>query len=319
MASELESYVRFEAAQIAVCAAAWLTPEGIAANLHDDLGAELALRSDAEQAERYRLRCPVAGAQAGEYLLRELDLGRDGRMLAGIHFLAMDARRPFVGVLARTQAFADADAVARVGRQLQREFARFAPECWRILVSAEDATLEMIPGARIDVCVIAGKLDALCALTAPQASRPVALEPCVAAEIYLEYQALFERFFAAQPEWRGRIQVESLERLQEAEARGVLARATVAGEPAGFFAVVPAVERALRGYVVLEEILDAPFRGKRLAAPLQRMLIERVAERDHAPDTIVFGHIAHDNHASLRTALRVGRSEVYRTLFLPFA
>jgi hypothetical protein len=315
---EIESYVRFEAAQVDARAAGWLTPELLAANLRDDLGAELALRSDGAQAELYRQRCPVAGADAREYLLRELDLGRDGRVLAGIHFLAMDVRRPFVGVLARTQAFEDGEAVARMGRQLQRAFARFAPECWRIWASPDDATVDAIQGARIDMRVVAGKLDELCALPAPRAPLPVALELCSAVEIYGEYQATFERFFAAHPEWRGRIQVETQERMHEAETRGVLARATVASQTAGFFAVVPAVERTLRGYVVLEEILDAPFRGKRLAAPLQRMLIERVAERGAPPDTIVFGHIALDNHASLHTALRVGRSTVYRTLFMPF-
>ena len=82
---------------------------------------------------------------------------------------------------------------------------------------------------------------------------------------------------------------------------------------------MPARERALHGYVMLEEILDAPFRGHGFAPVLQRMLLERLAALGADHDAIVFGHIARDNVASLRTALAVGREEVYRTVFLPFA
>jgi hypothetical protein len=316
---ELETFVRFEAVQIEARAATWLTPEESAANLRAEFGNELVLHSDPERAERFRQYCPVPGAVSGEYMLRALDLGRDGQLLAGIHFFAMDVRQPFVGVLARTEPLPDRAAVVRVGTQLQREFARFAPRHWRIWVGAHDLGVAATDGAQVDFRVIAGKLSELCARPALAAPLPVALEPCSAATIYPEYQALFARFFAAQPHWHGRIQVETLESLHKAETFGVLARARIAGEPAGFFAALPATERALRGYVVLEEILDAPFRGKRLAAPLQRLLLERIV--DHAKDrhAIVFGHIAHGNEPSLRTAFAVGREEVYRTAFLPFA
>jgi hypothetical protein len=49
------------------------------------------------------------------------------------------------------------------------------------------------------------------------------------------------------------------------------------------------------------------------------MLLDQLARRGAEPDAIVFGHIAHDNVPSLRTAQAVGRHELYRTLFLPFA
>ena len=314
---DLEPFVRFEATQVGARADSWLAREDSVANLRADLGEELALRSGPEHADRYRQLCPVPGVESDEYLLRALDLGRDGQVLVGIHFLGMDAREPFVGVLARTQPLADPAAVARIGARLQREFARFAPRRWLIWASAHDLALSSTAGAQVDMRVIAGKLDVLCARPAPAAPLPIALEACSAAAIYDEYRELFARFFAAQPHWRGRIQVETLQRMQEAEALGVLARARVGAEPAGFFAALPARERALRGYVVLEEILDAPFRGRRLAAPLQRLLVERIAEKAADSDAVVFGHIADGNEPSLRTALAVGREEVYRTVFVP--
>jgi len=315
---DLAPYVRFEAAHQHPRIAAWLSPEAIAENLRAELGEELALRTEPAQAERYRRHCPVAGVAADAYMLRELDLGADGKAMAGIHFVGMDVRRPFVGVFARTQPLATPAALARLARRLRDELAAFQPERWRLWSTQADTAVERAPRARVGMFVVAGRLGELRARPPRPVPIAVALRPCRAAHVYAEYLEVFERFFDAHPRWRGRIQVETEERLAEAEAGGVLRRALVDGAHAGFFAAVPARERALTGFVMLEEILDTPFRGKGLAPTLQRMLLDDLAERSADPSAVVFGHIEHDNTPSLRTALAVGRHEVYRTVYLPF-
>lgn len=51
-------------------------------------------------AVQYREACPVPGAGADAYGLRELRLVGDVGVLAGIHFVGGDVARPFVGVYA---------------------------------------------------------------------------------------------------------------------------------------------------------------------------------------------------------------------------
>jgi len=316
---DLDQYVRFEAEHVHPRIAGWVSPDVIRERLCAELSSEIEQRTELGDAERYRQRCAVQGVHCSEYMLREIDLGDDGRLLAGIHFLGMDVRLPFVGVLARTRALEGPAAIERVTRRLWREFARFQPQRWRVWPSSADSALELTPGTEVDMFVLAGRLDDLRARPVREVTTSVALDACDAGEIHAEYLATFERFFAAHPQWRGRIQIESEERLRQAQTLGVLARALVDGRSAGFFAAVPAAERALTGFVMLEEILDTPFRGRGLAPTLQRMLFDHLAQRGADPRAIVFGHIAHSNAASLRSAQAVGRQEVYRTVFLPFA
>ncbi|MDD9939877.1 MAG: hypothetical protein OXU20_02325 [Myxococcales bacterium] len=312
---DLEPYIRFEAAHVSSTLRRLLPQEQIVDNLRADLDHELTLRTSAARAAQYRTQCPIDGTTHRDYMLREFDLGSDGRVLAGIHFAGMDPRRPFVGVLARTEPLADVDAVRRVGRHLCDAFASFEPQWFRLWDHAADRGLSSIAGVCVDMLLVAGRLVELRALPVPETSASLALRPCRATDIYPAYCAIFERFFAAQPSWRGRIHVESEEALRQAETDGALRRAFVGGEPAGFFAVVPARERALRGYVMLEEILDTPFRGCGLAPALQRMLLDHI---DADRDALLFGHIDGANLPSLHTARRVGRKEVCRTVFVPF-
>jgi hypothetical protein len=73
---------------------------------------------------------------------------------------------------------------------------------------------------------------------------------------------------------------------------------------AGVAAAVRAREWALDGYLMLEELLDAPFRGRGLGPCLQKHLIHAL---DPSGDPLLFGTIHHINRPSLATARRCGR------------
>ncbi len=315
MQLDLEPYVRFDAEHVHPTIAGWFPAPAILDHVRTELVREVAQRTDPQRAAAFRLRCPVREIEPQAYMLRELDLGRDGRALAGINFVGMDRRRPFVGVRARSRALKHEAEVARLGERLRDEFAPFQPEAFRVWQCAADDGVAETSAARVDMRIIAGRLGELRTRRPPDTGARLELRPCDANEVYASYEATYARFFEAHPVWRGRIQVETRERLQEAQTQGVLRQAFVDGEPAGFFATLPAQEQALVGYVMLEEILDTPFRGRGLAQPLQRMLFDHI---DASADTPVFGHIDGANQASLRTAMGVGRGEVYRTTWIPF-
>lgn len=65
---------------------------------------------------------------------------------------------------------------------------------------------------------------------------------------------------------------------------------------------------------VIEELLETPFRGRGFAPAMQRMFLERLADKD---DRLVWGTIDARNIPSLRTAQRVGREIVFGNMFFP--
>ena len=82
---------------------------------------------------------------------------------------------------------------------------------------------------------------------------------------------------------------------------------------AGVIAAERRSEVFLSGYCVIEEILGGKYRGKGFAPAVQRMMIENLELQG---DEMIFGHISLKNSPSLRTASRVGRSDVGGYLFV---
>ena len=292
----------------------WLGPDALRASLRASLVEEYRQRTQPENLAVYRSRCPVPGASPASYALREIDLGSVGSVIAGIHFEGMEVARPFVGVAARTCAVRSRREAEAIGRRLRSEFALFAPSRWWLGSSALDTGLEEA-GAVVDQHLVVGRLGSLRARPTPKPDLDVALRATPVEPVYPLYRAMYERLFATSPHMRGVVQVEEPGTLQSAADLGAFFRVDVEGVLAGFLAAVPSREAPIDGWVVLEEILDGPYRGRGLAAPIQRMFIDALPAPD---DAFLFGHIAAVNPRSLRTALRAGRVEIGRWCFLPF-
>lgn len=69
----------------------------------------------------------------------------------------------------------------------------------------------------------------------------------------------------------------------------------------------------LSGWQVVDELFETRFRGRGLAAAMQRAFLDTLPAKD-----LVWGTIDTRNAPSLATARRVGREIVAGYLFLPF-
>ncbi len=113
---------------------------------------------------------------------------------------------------------------------------------------------------------------------------------------------------------RARVHASTEDALNGCAAEGTLFDIEVDGQWAGIMAASRDVDGPLAGHLILEEFLDAPFRGRGLAARAQRCLIDVLPE---APGGLLFGTIDGVNHASMRTALKTGRMDVGGWTFVP--
>ncbi|MEQ8446400.1 MAG: hypothetical protein RIB57_10995 [Pelagibacterium sp.] len=242
----------------------------------------------------------IAQADYNHRLMRS----RDGTLLGGIRFYRRNIARPFVEIIAHS--FAN---LASLRAAVASEWRSFSPTHLRL-----NAPAHRFPAAdaQLDISIHFASYRELSKAGLP----PISLTPmsdinaaaAVATGVYdqlaLENPELAEAI--------GPADASDLEACHESEGLFAI-RATPAGPLAGLLAVRPATIDWIEGDEVVEELILPEWRGKGLAASAQQTLGRRRQRRA----TVLIGTIDRLNTASRRTALRAGRPERLRKVFLP--
>jgi GNAT superfamily N-acetyltransferase len=296
-----------------------LAPLGQArAALETELSEVLAERTSDEWAARYIRNVPVDGATPADYLLRDVDLGQDGRCLALIHFYAGGVEHPFVGLHARTGMLRDAGAVGRVVARLTECFEVFAPRSvrfWQVAGGPEPRLDALGVGATPDLHLVAGALDSLARAGPP--STPLTFTR-LAPEHLDAAAARCAAWYAALPVTEPTLRASLNPTSSEAFAHCLDTGAELDGETVGYVAAAAARRHGVVGYEVYEEVLCPAARGRGFGPHLQRALVVALADRVHDhPAPALLGTIHHANAASLATARRTGRRRIGTDFFVP--
>lgn len=259
---------------------------------------------------RFAQACPVPGRAPGAYQHRVL--AGAPTLLAGIRFKGGDLAAPFVDLLA-WDAPIPAAGWGPVVARLADAFAGFGPR-WVRLRWPGAARPPLEPDRlEVDQRVVAGRLESLKARPRPWGEVAVDLRR-------LDDLSWFEAYQAAHAAWRaqaGQLGPEVFPTRRADFARAMETGAVVGlyqgGRWAGVMAAAREADRAIEGYCVQELFLDAPARGARRAAPLQRRLVDALADRGR---DCLWGTIHRLNTPSLQTARRTGRRVVETLWFV---
>lgn len=257
-------------------------------------------------ATTFHAACPVAGTTPAAYRTRRLEVST-GALLAGIRFRGGSLGFPFVEVLA------DHPLTPAIAPLVAAAYAPFQPQAmraWRLGPQGPD--FAAWPGATQDAAYWAGRAGELRARPRPARFAELEVTPLTDLACVPRLEAAYAEFHAACPALARDVTLEDEATLRRALAAGLLLEARVDGEWAGVVAAEPAAYLGLTGWLVVEEILAAPFRGRGLGPVLQRHLVERLPG-----DGVLFGTIHHANAPSARTAAAVGREVVAETWWLP--
>lgn len=314
---DVEPYVAWAIAGAPAIARTTLGGTEVARSVAETLRGAIRQRTDPAWAEGYQHALTVPGAEADTYLLREVALDGGARVLAGIHFYGGDVAKPFVGVLAQTReltaeerlAATDVlcDAFAALGP------ATFAPAAVWWWVGGHP-TAPAVTGRLVeDQRLLVGSIPALVDHFDEPADAPFTLRRDDSAASYDAYVRLFEAFLAANQSWRGRLARSERDAFEACAGAGGLFAVEHGGRMAGVFAARPGEMHGIPGWLVEEELLGDALRGRGLAPTLQRMALARLDTNAHP---LVMGTIHAANAPSLRTALRVGRSDVGGWVFV---
>ncbi len=282
-----------------------LAGDGLAAGLAAFVADPWGWLADDDFAARFHAACPAPGTTAADYRTRRL-AAPGGTLLAGIRFRGGDLGFPFVEVLAD---HAVSPAIAPIVAAAFAPFRPRAMRAWRLGPAGPD--FAAWPGANQDAAYWAGRASELRARPRPARFEDLAVVPVTDQACRPQLEAAYAAFHAACPALARDVTLEDAATLGRAQAAGLLLEARVGGEWAGVIAAAPESHLGLTGWLVVEEILAAPFRGRGLGPALQRHLLERLPG-----DGVLFGTIHRDNAPSARTAAALGREVVAESWWL---
>ncbi len=292
---------------------AWTDAAGRLEHVLTDIDAALARCSDLTIARRDALRFGGPDAAPADYIGRLL--AHDGaHALTGLRFKGMRRDHPFLEVVA-TDLPPDSPRLPGLLAAVAAAWAPLAPRALRLFVGSHEAPPSLPSGARreSDLRVLVAPVAELQQRPPPPQYDALTLRRCVDLEFYPRFRAAYGAFNAGHPALAESMYLSTAEDLQPVVAGGHLYEAWHGEQWAGL--VAAARERCFGrdSWLVHEELLAAPFRGRGLGPALQRRLIDHL---DPAGGALLYGTIHADNPASIATARRVGRLDVGGHVFV---
>ena len=264
---------------------------------------------DRDLSEAFFGHCPVAGACADDYRTRALDLDGFGRVWAGIRFKGGDMAQPFVEVAADFAL--GADAMEPLRPLVSATFAVFRPRALLVWRFEADGPAPW-PDAALDQTYYAAPIGQMRTGDRPAPPTDFRVQRASGLDWYDTLAADHAAYLAAHPLLADEIRFETRADLASCLEAGLLFEAHAGPTLAGVIAFDEEPFFGLPGFLVREELLLAPFRGRGLGTWLQRLAAEQLPA-----DHLLVGTIHGLNTPSRRTAAANGRLPLLSSYFLP--
>lgn len=220
--------------------------------------------------------------------------------VAGIRFLGLDPKKPFVHVVA-TSVPPELDGLAPYAQHLHCEFADFAPVAIRFELPNPPER------ADVDQWIVAGRVSELRNKPRRPQCKQVRLLPADPQEMVGYADEVLGNVVKQTPEVATWTEAATLPQLQSCAETGALCAVEVGGKRAGVIAAARDDANGMRGFQVYEFLLDDHARGRDLAPAAMQHLCSVLPA--HPGDTL-WGTIHAGNGPSLGNALAVGREKI---------
>jgi hypothetical protein len=306
-----EAFVRQLANSVPCPLRGWADDAQLVAGAREFLAPLSERLDDRELSEAFFGYCPVAGACAEDYRTRTLTLGGFGHVWAGIRFKGGDLGQPFIEVAADFAL--SAEAVAQLTPLLNAAFAVFRPRALRAWRFEADGPPPW-PASELDQTYYVAPLADVWAGDRPAAPPAFRVTRATHLDWYDTLAADFADYQAAHPALADELRFETRADLEACLAAGLLFEAHDGATLAGVIAFDREPFFGLPGFLVREEFLLAPFRGRGLGTWLQRLAAEQLP-----PDHLLFGTIHALNTSSRRTAAANSRLPLLSSHFVPLS
>ena len=278
--------------------------DSIHASIEDDLDGAVTI-GPAHEASTEKLR-----PQQGDHFLIKVD--DRVSCIAAYHTHSDNEHRPNLTILHRSFALTDSAALDALRDAVKRTF---TPETltWLCVFQHGENHLPE-PPFRIRSHYLAQQVREIAAApVAAGAGRLRAVAPD-SFDFYDTYVDWYREFWRRRPELEPLVRVEPLEDVRICYDDGGVRLLELDGALCGMIAAQRRREYGLRGWRIREKVIAPPFWGHGLSTAAN-VLLARALSSDRASrhDDAMWGTISPRNHASLRSAQRVGRRIVGST------
>jgi hypothetical protein len=289
-------------------------PQEAFGSIESEISGLLELNDPKMQADRWSY-FDIPGTTPADYSEKVYEIQDGKKLIAGIRHLSGAKSHPFVHTF--LSFIPSASDLAELKEFAATNFRVFTPRdvSFSVKTSAEAhlASLGNITFARR---YVAGRISTIKAMPRPHEYGRISLEGAISeADFFAWYEAAYQEFHREQPQLRAWVPMTSLQDLRNCSEQGLLFIAKIAGQRAGLIAAQREPLLGLTGAYMTELLLLTPFKGKGLAPALQRKFVDELS----SDIEMIWGTIDAKNHASMKTALRIGRVAVRSECFMSLA
>jgi len=290
----------------------WQEEKWIKERLRESVQRSFALLDNPDFGQQFYKGCQVAGTQATDYDYQCWELSDGGKIITSIRFLGGDLSKPFVELVCRNFHVQSLKYLQSLANEVYEHHKIFKPKHLR-LFDGKGIFPDTKEGIEYDLHYVAAPIEAIRQLPVPERYEEVQLtSPDSMDVLYERYTKIFNQLLAEKPEYEQMIGLESKEDLAKLLAEKTLFSIEIDGQWAGLIAAERRQEQYLRGFCVIEELLEQSWRGQGFGAALQRHMIERLPVQ---ANDLIYGTIDDKNVPSLKTAFRVGRKSIGKYVF----
>ena len=313
--SILDRATRNKLAQASPLLRRWYAPETLEMLYRNDLKPNVERVFSDEMAQQFHHYCPISDATDEDFKNGWLELPELGHSLIGIRFRGLDLNRPFVELVVSDELLPETMNTAAIKEAVGAVYELFQPKHLRFFLPSNwQGDVESWQGAYWEKRYLAAPVSEMRSLSKPKNVERLRLHKPSDMAFYEPYTDLYERRFEAQPSLREYSRIEEEEDMAHYLEEGTLFELYVDDIWAGVIVVTRAEEQGMKGFLVVDILLEPHFSGQGLGVAAQYRLANTLETKD---GDVLFGTIDSRNVSAIKTAERSGGADVGGFLWLP--
>lgn len=237
--------------------------------------------------------------------LREIETEVDDtRIKYGIRHLSGNIEKPFVS-LGSEYPLSKEILNAHLIEKIKNDFSFWKPK-WLSFLTTPDLNYENSFTGRL---YVVGSLEELKKTNSDITLKNVEEKDLV--KIMNWYEDEYNHFHEENPNLRDWVSINSKEEMQDCIRQNLLFEAFKDDESIGLIGAINSEFNKAPGIYMMEILLRRKFRGRGLGYYLESEFIKKLPK-----DILLWGTIDSRNHGSLKSALKIGRKEIMKEVFI---
>ena len=294
-------------------------------NFAESVDDEFKMLDDLAKAAQFQKNCPVKGAVEQDYRNKLIACPSGVELIAGLRFRGLDLQKPFIALLAQTEAHLSSDDFTFLKNELPEKFEIFRPRWVRAFISnAHPLGEEVFPIEYAGKALVGATIEEVAAFSEKaspisfrETSKNVTLVTAQNTSFYSRYLDAYSVAHEKFPPSKIWSPVESEVDLAELVKSRTLFEIFVNEQWAGIFGGSFTTLHGLKGFYIAEIILAPEMRSKRIASTIQRLAARTLIRNGATSDDWFYGTIGRANTPALKSALSAGRRVLGTDYWLP--